>query len=90
MSIVLCHETINVLDEVCDASKGAAANGFLGNDIEPDFYLIQLGGVCRGVVNMIPRSGTKPSPNPRVFMGSVIVHDQMDVQILWDSDVDEI
>ena len=89
MSIVVRHEAVDVLDQVSDASEGASPNGFLSNDVEPDFNLVQPGGVGWGVVDMISWSGVQPSFYPVVFVGRVIVYDQVDVQVHRDAVVNE-
>ncbi len=35
------NETFDGMDQFFDVSEGAPSNGLLGNDVEPDFNLIE-------------------------------------------------
>jgi len=82
-SVVGLNKVIDFLDELFHASKRAVANGALSNQIEPDFDLVQPGRVGGGEMDVVARSGRKPSLHVRMFVSPVIVYDKMDVQVLW-------
>ena len=48
---------------------------------EPAFDLVKPGRTGRGEVHVITRSRCQPRLHVRMFVGSVVVEDQMNVQI---------
>ena len=79
---------VDLLGQVPDASEGASPNRALRDDVEPDFDLIEPRRIGRRVVDMKTRSRCKPSPNALVFVGCIVVYDEMDIQFLWDGRFD--
>lgn len=61
--------------------KGAPAYGFLGNDVEPDLHLIEPRRVGGCEVNVVARVGREPAFDLVMFVGAVIVDDEMDIEI---------
>src|SRR5664279_740180 len=48
--IVAGDECVDVGDEFWNALEGRAVERFAGQDREPDFNLVEPGGMCRGVM----------------------------------------
>ena len=67
--------------ELLRTSMPAAPELFLGQQGEPPFDEIQPRGAGRGEVGMEPRPLEQPPPDQRGLMRSVVVHDQMHVEV---------
>ena len=63
-----------------DAAEDAAAQAFLGDVAEPSFDQVQPRTAGRDEVNVEARMALEPTPDLGMFMGRIIVHDQMQVQ----------
>ena len=72
---------VDALDEFLDVAEGTAADGALGNETEPAFYLIEPRRVSRGVVDVIARSGGKPGANFGVLVRGVVINDEMQIEV---------
>ena len=83
MCVVTRHESINFGNEFFDIGEGATANGFLGDNTEPTFYLIDPGRIGWRVMDVIAGSFNQPCLDLRVFMGRVVVDDQVYVEFFW-------
>lgn len=57
--------------------RGAAADGLLGDDMEPNFNLIQQGRIGRSVMDLHTGVRGQPALHARMLMGGVVVHDQV-------------
>lgn len=82
------NEDVNLSGEIFDAVKSTTPYGLLGNEVEPDFHLVEPGSIGGGVMQMIAGSGREPASHFRVLMSAVIVHDEMDVQTGWNTGLD--
>ena len=51
IAVILSDEPLNLGNQVLDALERATANGPLGDDVEPDFHLVEPGSVGGYVVN---------------------------------------
>ena len=80
MSIVGLNEAIDLGREFFSAAEGSPADGPLGDDREPGFPLIEPGGLGGGEVEVAARSRCQPAPDAGMFVGRVVVHNQMPVQ----------
>ena len=63
--------------EVLDAGEGAAADRLPGDDPEEDLDHVQPRSRGRGEVHRDSRVACEPGLHRRVFMGGVVVHDQV-------------
>ena len=73
--VVVGDEGVDVRDEFRNAGEGCAVERFAGEDGEPDFDLIEPGGVGRRVMEM----HVLVAPQPHVALGLVggeIVEDE--------------
>ena len=69
--IVGLDEGIDVLPELGDGGEGRAAQGFPGEDGEPDFDLVEPGGSRRGEVEM--HIGMRREPSFVLLVGVEVV-----------------
>src|SRR5664279_2812104 len=75
--IVAGDECVDVGDEFWNALEGRAVERFAGQDREPDFNLVEPGGMCRGV--MKPHVSVSLQPHVAFgLMGGEIIEDDMD------------
>ena len=74
-------EVINALHELFDAGERAASDGFVGDQREEAFDLIEPRAVGRDEVHVPARSGCQPCLDLRMAVGGVVVDDAVDVQI---------
>lgn len=68
------HKFLDFDHQFLHAPERAPTNSFLGDDVEPDFNLVQPGGVRRRVMNMIAGAGRPPASHPFMLMGGVVIH----------------
>ena len=85
VAVVVFDVGVDALDELLDAAKGAAADGALGDETEPEFDLIEPRRVGRGVVDVVTRPGGEPGANLGVLVGGVVVDDQVQVERGWNA-----
>ena len=78
--IVVVGEAEDPLLELGDRGEGAAADGFLGDDVEPDLDLVDPGGVGGSEVEMVAWPGGEPSLDLGVLGGAVVVDDEVDIE----------
>jgi hypothetical protein len=88
LGIVGSDEVLDLGYQFFDAAEGAAANGLLGDDVEPDFNLIQLGSMGRGEIHLNAGVRDQPALHARMLVRGVVVHDQGDGESLGDVGVD--
>ena len=60
LSVVLFDELVDSGNQFFDASESSRPNGFLGDDVGPDFYLIEPRGIRGCVVNLIAGMSRQP------------------------------
>src|SRR5437016_4429680 len=82
MGIVTANVVLNFPDELSDALEGPPPDGPLGDDVEPNFDLVQPGRGGRGVVNMPAGVGSKPTFHRGMLVRPVVVNYLMDFEIL--------
>lgn len=81
-------EAVNALDELLDAGKRASTDGSAGDDAKPDLDLVEPGGIGWGEMEVEARVAGHPRTNFRVFVGGVVVDDQMNIEVAGDVGVD--
>ncbi len=74
-------EVIDLLDQLAHVAEGAAADGALGNQGEPAFDLIELTGIGGGEVQVIAGMTGQPGFNVGMFVGGVVVHHQVHIEV---------
>ena len=82
------RELVDAGDEILDAAEAAAADGPLGNQSEPSFHLIEPGRISGRVMNVESGSRGEPDTHLGVFMGRVVIYDQMHVERVRDGRLD--
>jgi hypothetical protein len=73
---------IDFLDQVFHAAERSPTNGLLRNAVEPDLHLIGPGGLGGREVHMESWPCGEPSPHSQMFVGSVIIHNNVHLQVL--------
>ena len=73
---------VDFVDQFLHAAEGSPTDGLLRDAIEPDLHLIQPGCIGRSKVHMEAGARGKPAPDSQMLVGSVIIHDDVHVQIL--------
>jgi hypothetical protein len=68
-------------DEVGGGLEGAATDGALGDECEEAFDLVEPGGIGGREVNVTTRTAGEPSLDLGMLVGSVVVDDEMDVEL---------
>ena len=63
--------------------EGAPANSALGDETEPTFHLVEPRGVGGGVVHVIAGPLGQPGAYLGVFVGGVVIDDQVKIQLGW-------
>lgn len=84
---MVMNEMVDFSGQVLDAPEGASSNRLLGDHVEPDLDLVQPGGVGRRQMDVKARMQGQPALHPGVFVGGIVVDDQMNIQILRDVSV---
>ncbi len=79
--VVVVGEAKDPLLELGDGGEGAAADDFLGDDVEPDFDLVEPGGISGGEVEMVAGPGREPAPDAGVLVGAVVVDNEVDIEV---------
>ena len=80
MAVMAFHKAVDFLREFGGAPHGSPADGLARDDAKPRFDLIQPRGVGGSEVDMIPGSPREPSPHRGMFVGRIVIHDQVHLQ----------
>ena len=86
--VVVVGEAEDLFLELGDRGEGAAADGFLGDDVEPDLDLVEPGGVGGSEMDMVARPGGEPALDLGMLVGAVVVDDEVDVEVGGHAGVD--
>ena len=79
--VIAIDEAFDLVDELFDVGEGSTADRFLSDDAEPAFDLIEPRRIGRCVVNVIARPPRQPGFHFGVFVGGVVVDDEMHVEL---------
>jgi hypothetical protein len=79
VAVGILHVVIDFCDQFLHAAKGSPAKSLLGNAVEPDFHLIEPGGIGRSEVCVESWSCGEPASNSQMF------HSNTNASYLWDS-----
>ena len=74
-------EVIDLFDQLAQVAEGAAADGALGDEGEPALDLIKPTGIGGGEVQVIAGMTGQPGFDLGVFVGGVIIQDQVGVEV---------
>ena len=77
----MLDEAVDFGDQFFDAFEGAATDGLLRNQSEPALHLIEPGRVGGREVKMKARPCRQPCAHLGVFVGGVVVENQVYIQI---------
>jgi hypothetical protein len=75
-------------NQIRDAPETAAANPLVGNLSKPTLDQIQPRTRRRNEVEVEPGMASHPGLDPRMFVGCVIVHDKMQIEMGWRLGID--
>lgn len=81
-------EAIDFAHQVFDVGEGTAANGLLRDDTEPAFHEIQPGRIRGGEVDVVSGPSGQPGFDFGMFVGGVVIDDQMHVEVFGHIGVD--
>lgn len=81
MSVGSADILIDFLDQFLHAPKCSAANGLLGDPVEPDLHLVQPRGIGRSEVYVESWMCRQPAFHSRMLVCPIVVHDHMDFQL---------
>ena len=62
-------ESFDFGNKFFDASEGTPTDGLLGDDVEPDFYLVEPGRVGGREVQVVTGAGGQPALDARMLVG---------------------
>ena len=82
LGIDLFYKTVDFADQFLEVGEGATSNCLLANQSKPAFHLIDPGCVSGSVMHVKTRTGSKPLLQLSMVMGTVIVHNKVDVKKL--------
>src|SRR6478609_2908139 len=88
MLIPVLRVALNLGLQISHRVKRATTNRLTGNLTEPDLDLIEPRSVGGRVVNMKASSTRKPSFNFGMLVSSVVVHDQMHIELFGHASLD--
>ncbi len=81
-------EAVDLSHQFFDAGKRAATDRLLGDEAEPAFDWVQPRGVRRGEMDVVARAPGQPRPDLGVFVGGMVVDDEMDIELSRDVTLD--
>lgn len=84
----MIDELINAFDERFHVREGTAADCLLRDDPEPAFDQVEPRGIGRREVQVKSWPASQPSLDLGVFVGGVVVDNQVHVELLGDFPVD--
>jgi len=79
----MLHEGVDFLDEVLHACERATTNRALGDESEPAFYLVEPGRIGGNVVHVIARPLRQPGAHLGMFVGGVVIDDEVKIEFGW-------
>jgi len=74
-------EAVDLFDEVGGGIERATSNSALSDESEEAFDLVEPGGVSGREVDMPTRAAGEPSSDLGMLVGSIVVDDEMDVEL---------
>jgi len=77
MAVGILDVVIDFCDQFLHAAKGSPAKSLLRDAIEPDFHLIEPGGIGGSEVYVEPWPCGEPASHSQMFVRGVIIHDDV-------------
>ena len=84
VGVPVVGEALDSADQLLHLTEGAASNGALGDDVEPDLDLVEPGSVGRREVDVETWMFGQPHFDLGVLVGPVVVDDDVEVQAFGD------
>ena len=79
--VIAVGEVEDLFLELGDRGERATADGFLGDDIEPDLDLVEPGGVGGSEMDMVAGPSGEPALDLGMLVGAVVVDVEVDVEV---------
>lgn len=86
--VVMGEMNVNGRDQLCDAREAALADNIVGKLAKEALHQVHPRGAGGGEVNVDPGMLFEPGEDQRMFVGGVVVHDQVQGQFRWSLAVD--
>ena len=80
--VVVMDKPFDFGDRFFDAAEGSSTDDLLGDDVEPDFHLVEPGRVGRCEVHVITGACGQPALDAWMLVGDIVIDDQVHVKIL--------
>jgi hypothetical protein len=80
ISVVIIKIDSNRFDEIMNTSKATTADAFISNLTKPILHQVPPRTGSRGKIQMKPWMSPEPGFYPRMFVGAIVIYDQMQVQ----------
>ena len=85
---MIVDETLDIDNKVFDVAKTPAPDCSLRDDVEPVLHLAEPRAIGGCIVHMIPWPCRQPVPYLGVLVRGIVVHHQMDIQVLGHIGID--
>ena len=77
MAVGILDVMVDFCDQFLHTAKRSPAKSSLRDAIEPDFHLIEPGGIGRSEMHMESWSGGEPATDSSMLVGGVIIHNDV-------------
>ena len=78
---MMFNKLVNLRYQFFHTSECSSTDGLLSDSVEPDLDLIEPGGISGSEVNMVSGVKRQPILNSLMFMGGVVIDDEMDIKV---------
>jgi hypothetical protein len=90
VAIVVLNKFLDPPDQFTNTAKATPTDCLLGGKTEPALDLVEPRGICRCVVDLEARPLGQPGTYFAMFVGGVVVDDQMHLQMGGNGTVDAL
>ena len=80
VGVVVAYVSVDLAHQFTHAAKRTATNRLLGDEREPALDLVKPAGVSGRVMNVIARAAGEPGFDLGMFVGGVVVGDQVQLE----------
>ncbi len=88
MLIVMLDKLVDLAFQIRYRVERAAADRLIGDQCKPAFDLVQPRAIRRREMQMKPLALGEPCAHPGVLVSSIVVADQMYIEVLWNVRLD--
>src|SRR5271156_5359197 len=90
VGIVVSYVVVDLVHQFTHAAEGAAPDRLLSDEREPALDLVEPAGVGGSVMDVVARPAREPGFDLGVFVGAVVVGNQVDLELGGDAAVEMI